>query len=196
MTHDLAWARREIGEIDAQMAQLFVSRMRAAEVVAEYKKTHGMPVLDVLQEEKVLRRNLEFVSDLRLRGYYTSFLQEILRLSKQYQYRLMEGLRVSYNGVEGAFAHIAAGRIFPNAALTAYGSFDDAYNAVVCGECDAAVIPIENSFAGEVGRAMDLMFNGELFVTGVDTLPIVQNLLGVPGGTVIDDNTAGGNLYK
>ncbi len=184
MTHDLAWARREIAGIDAQMAELFVERMRAAEVVEDKKKAHGMPVLDEAQEQKVMQRNLSFVPDLQIQAYYKSFMQEMLRLSKQYQYRLIEGMRVSYNGVEGAFAHIAAGRIFPNAVLTACASFDEAYDAVVRGDCDAAVIPIENSFAGEVGRALDLMFNGELFITGVYTLPIVQNLLAVPGGTL------------
>ena len=43
-------ARREINEVDAQMAELFVRRMRAAEKVAEYKKEHAIPILDVARE--------------------------------------------------------------------------------------------------------------------------------------------------
>ncbi len=184
MDTELDRARAEIGRIDAQMAQLFTERMHASAVVAAYKKSRALPVLDEAQEAKVLQRNIAHVREPLLQGYYTAFLQEMLRLSKQYQHRLMEGLTVAYNGVQGAFAHIAAARIFPGASLHAFGSFDEAYAAVRSGECDAAVIPIENSFAGEVGKAMDLMFGGDLYVTGMYTLPIVQNLLGVPGGSI------------
>ena len=39
-------ARKKINEIDAKMAALFEERMRAAELVAEYKKEHGLSILD------------------------------------------------------------------------------------------------------------------------------------------------------
>ena len=79
-------------------------------------------------------------------------------------------MKVAYSGIEGAFAHIAAGRIFPGQELQAYGDFRSAYEAVEKGDCDYAVLPIENSYAGEVGQVTDLMFQGSLFVNGVYTL--------------------------
>ena len=108
----------------------------------------------------------------------------MLDISKKYQHRLSEGLRVAYSGIEGSFASICAGRIFPEASRIPYKCFADAYNAVRSGECDLAVLPIENSYAGEVGQVADLMFDGDLFINGVYELPVSQCLLGVPGATV------------
>ena len=186
MSEDLQAIRKQIAQVDERMAELFVQRMRLAQDVAAYKKEYGLPVLDAEQEARVLERGAERVQDAQIGGYYRSFLQNMMDLSKQYQHRLMEGVKVAYNGVPGAFAHIAAGRIFPDAVLTAFGSFRDAYEAAASGACDYAVIPIENSYAGEVGPAMDLMFDGELYVTGVYTLPITQNLLAAPGARIAD----------
>ena len=46
MSNKLEEARKIINEVDAQMAELFVKRMRAAEMVAEHKKMYGLPILD------------------------------------------------------------------------------------------------------------------------------------------------------
>ena len=99
---------------------------------------------------------------------------------------MQSGLRVAYSGVEGAFAHIAAGRIFEGAERVSQKDFKSAYDAVVSGECDVAVLPIENSYAGEVGQTIDLIFSGELYINGIYELEVHQNLLGVEGATVED----------
>jgi prephenate dehydratase len=67
-----------------------------------------------------------------------------------------------------------------------YSDFKAAYDSVVRGESDVAVLPIENSYAGEVGQTMDLIFSGKLFINGIYELEIHQNLLGVPDATVED----------
>lgn len=95
-------------------------------------------------------------------------------------------MKIAYSGIEGAFAWIAAKRIFPKDDLVSFGDFKSAYHAVENGECDFAVLPIENSFAGEVGQVTDLLFRGNLFVNGVYTLEVVQNLLGVKGAKTED----------
>ena len=92
--------------------------------------------------------------------------------------------RIAYNGIEGAFASIAARKIFPNDTLVSFQDFRSAYQSVEKGKCDFAVLPIENSFAGEVSQVSDLMFHGSLFVTEVYELTVVQNLLGVKGTTI------------
>jgi len=176
-------AREEIRRVDAEMAELFRRRMAAAATVAAYKKDHGLPILDSAQEQRVLDRCLPLVPETELQGYYLSYLENLMDLSKRYQRLLTEGRRVAYSGVPGAFAQIAAERIFPDALLISCPSFEAAYSAVERGECDSAVIPIENSYAGDVNSVIDLMFEGDLYVTGVYSLPVMQNLLGVPGGT-------------
>ena len=183
---ELQQARQQIQEIDRQMAELFLRRMAAAKEIAAYKQARGLPVEDLRQEERLMDRAAALVPDPGLRAYYMQFLQSTLAVSKRYQHRLLEGARIAYSGVEGAFAYIAAKRIFPDGILVAHASFEEAYQAVAEGDCDSAVLPIENSFAGEVGQVTDLMFTGDLHVNGVYDLQVTQNLLGVPGATLAD----------
>ena len=189
MSNKLEEARRIINKVDAQMAELFVRRMHAAEMVYEHKKEWGLPILDKEREAAVIAQNVALVEEEALKGYYTDFLTQVMAVSRAYQYRLQNGLRVAYSGVEGAFAHIAAGRIFPESERVACGDFKAAYNAVVNGECDVAVLPIENSYAGEVGKTIDLIFSGNLYINGIYELEIHQNLLGLPDATIEDIQT-------
>ena len=182
-------ARKIINEVDAEMAALFVKRMRAAELVYEHKKEFGLPILDRKREDAVVEKNSALVEDPALKGYYIDYLKHVMALSRAYQYRMQNGLKVAYSGVEGAFAHIAAGRIFPEGNRVSHSDFKAAYEAVVKGECDVAVLPIENSYAGEVGQTVDLIFSGSLYVNGIYELDIHQNLLGVPGATIEDVKT-------
>ena len=182
----LEQARIMINEVDQGMAKLFVRRMEAAQMVAAYKREHGLAVLDEARERSVIESRLPYVEDETLKSYYVRFLQDVMDVSKMYQHRLMEGLRVAYSGVEGAFAHIAASRIFPDGTPVAFSDFAEAYAAVERGECDVCVLPVENSYAGEVAQVMDLIFNGSLFVNGMYTLPVAHNLLGIPGATLED----------
>lgn len=186
MSNKLEQARKIINEVDAQMAELFVKRMKAAEQISAYKTEYGLPIFDGQREKAVIERNAALVEDEILKGYYVDYLTHLMSVSRAYQHRLQSGLRVAYSGVEGAFAHIAAGRIFPQGNRVSYGDFKAAYEAVVKGESDVAVLPIENSYAGEVGQTIDLIFSGGLFINGIYELEIHQNLLGVPGARVED----------
>lgn len=189
MASKLEEARKIINEVDAQMAQLFVKRMRAAEMVYEHKKEFGLPILDQKREDAVIEKNSAYIEDDVLKGYYIDYLKHLMSVSRAYQYRMQSGLKIAYSGVEGAFAHIAAGRIFPGSSRISHTDFKAAYDAVVNGECDAAVLPIENSYAGEVGQTIDLIFSGGLFINGIYELEVRQNLLGIPGASAEDIRT-------
>ncbi len=186
MSDKLVEARKIINEVDSQMAQLFVKRMRAAEMVYEHKKEFGLPILDPKREAAVIEKNTAQVEDDVLKGYYIDYLRHLMSISRAYQYRMQNGLKVAYSGVEGAFAHIAAGRIFPESNRISCRDFKAAYHSVVNGECDVVVLPIENSYAGEVGQTMDLIFSGSLFINGIYELEIHQNLLGAPEAKIED----------
>ena len=96
---------------------------------------------------------------------------------------------VIFSGIEGSFAAIAAHRLFPEGEFSHAHSFKEAYEKVSDGSCDAAVLPIENSYAGEVGQVSDLMFGGDLQVRFIYELNISQCLLGVPGGSIEEIRT-------
>ncbi|WP_318662294.1 prephenate dehydratase [Treponema sp.] len=95
-------------------------------------------------------------------------------------------MKIAYSGIEGAFAHIATKRIFNGEELVSFSDFRSAYEAVENGMCNYAVLPIENSYAGEVAQVTDLMFQGNLFLNGVYSLNVIQNLLGTDGTELKD----------
>lgn len=186
MSNKLEQARNIINEVDAEMAKLFIKRMKAVEDICRHKMDFGLPILDQKREDAVIEKNSVLVESEVLKGYYIDFLKHMMSVSRAYQSRMQSGLKVAYSGVEGAFAHIAAGRIFPEGNRIAYSDFKAAYDSVVNGDSDVAVLPIENSYAGEVGQTIDLIFSGGLFINGIYELEIHQNLLGLPGATVDD----------
>lgn len=186
MANKLDEARNIINEVDSKMAELFVQRMKAAEMVFEHKKEFGLPILDTKREVAIIEKNVALIKEPSLQAYYIDYIKHLMSISRAYQYRMQSGLKVAYSGVEGAFAHIAAGRIFPDSNRISYRDFQSAYDSVVNGESDVAVLPIENSYAGEVGQTIDLLFSGSLFINGIYELQIHQNLLGVPGATIED----------
>ena len=174
-------ARVRINEIDAQMAKLFCERMNAVAQVAEYKRQVGMPVLDASREAEVIERNAALVTDDRLRAYYVHYLTYNMSLSRKYQHALLEGQRVAFSGVPGAFADIAASRIFPDGVRVPCADFRAAYDAVVNGSCDLAVLPVENSTNGDVSQVLDMAYAGALSLSGLYDLEIEQCLLAIPG---------------
>lgn len=179
-------AREIINETDKEIASLFEKRMDAVRLIAEYKQERGIPVFDAGREAEVVKTNLQYIENEEIKEFYVPFLKETMEISKRFQHRILEGMNIAYSGVEGAFAHIAAGRIFPDGNRISYPDFRAAYEAVEKGECDCAVLPIENSRAGEVGQVIDLLFSGSLYVNGMYSLDIRHNLIGLSGATEAD----------
>ena len=83
-------ARKEINEIDEAMAELFVRRMHAAEKVADYKRIHGLAILDEAREAEVIRRNSALIEEDEIREYYVRFLRNMMEISRDYQAKLIE----------------------------------------------------------------------------------------------------------
>lgn len=183
---DITEARKNIDRIDREMAELFAERMQAAAVVAAYKEEHGLPVEDKAREAEMIARNTERLPPA-YRPYYRNFLVGTITESKRYQRLLVSGLRVAYSGVEGAFAHVATMRIFGEPGeKVACPDFATAYRSVESGACHCAVLPIENSYAGDVGQVMDLAWRGSLTISGIYDLPLSQCLLAKPGVTLAE----------
>ena len=173
--------RKGISAIDKEMARLFVERMRLAGEVAAYKKANGLPVRDPEREAAVLDRNTRLVDDPVMQEYYIPFIKDLMSCSSAYQERLLEDMKVAYCGVPGAFAYVAAKRLYPTARLVPFQDFESAYKACESGLVDATILPLENSFAGDVGSVMDMAFSGSLYVNKMVDIEVCQNLLGVKG---------------
>ena len=77
-------ARSKINEVDSKIAELWAERMAAVADVSDYKREHGLPVLDSGRESALLEKNLENIPE-DLRGYYADFLKGVIGVSKKYQ---------------------------------------------------------------------------------------------------------------
>ena len=161
---ELKELRDEIRKTDEEMAELFVRRMKAVADVAEYKKEHGLAIEDADQEARVISERSPLVKDEVLREYYVQFLKDTMAVSKRWQHRLMFGQKIAFCSAKDDTGAAAVECIFPDASAVDYPSYAEAYEAVVKGDCDAAVLPFEVSYQGEVAKVVDLMFEGDLYV--------------------------------
>lgn len=176
-------ARKIIADTDKEIAVLFEKRMNAAVHVAEYKKANGIPIEDAVRENYLIETNSSLIENSEIRSYYVNFLKNTMKLSKDYQHKIIDGTRVAFSGVKGAFAEIAVKRIFPDAVAVPYSDFKSAYKSVENGECEVAVLPLENSYEGDVARVMDLTYFGSLFINGVYDMAVEQHLFALQEAT-------------
>jgi len=94
MSNKLEEARKVINEIDKEMISLYIKRMQAVRMVAEYKLENGLPVLDSSRESALKAKNLVELDDKELEKYYLEFFEGVLESSKDFQKELIE----KYNG--------------------------------------------------------------------------------------------------
>ena len=181
---DIKELRKNIDIIDKEMANLFEKRMEVAQEIALYKKEHGLPITDKNRENEVIKKNVNYINDENIKSYYVNFMKLVMEESKRYQSYILSGLRVAYSGIPGAFSHMAAKKMYPDCNYIAYPDFESAYKACESGEVDVVVLPIENSFAGDVGIVMDLTFGGSLYINQMLDLEIKQNLIGIKGSSL------------
>ena len=178
---ELSELREKINSIDDKIAELFEERMKVCGDIGEYKKEYSLPVRDKEREQAVLDKAAERIGNDILRPYYGDLQKKIMELSCSYQERLISGMKPAYSGVPGAYAYIATRRLFPSCEPYPYANFEQAYMAAETGECDCAVLPIENSYAGEVGAVMDMLYSGGLYISRILSLDVEHHLIGLPG---------------
>jgi len=179
-------AREKINAIDVQMRELFEQRMKAVEEVAEYKLKNNMKIFDPDREAEVIEKNSIKMQNEKLKLYYREYIQAVMDISKSYQESIVNCDTYGYQGVLGAFSHIATQRLFPHGKMKNYAAFEGAVKGVLNHEIAKAVLPFENSYTGEVGEILDLLFKYDVVIQSIYDLKINQNLLGLKGATLCD----------
>ena len=89
--------------------------------------------------------------------------------------------RVAFQGAPGAFSHEACVVLRPWDVAVAFETFAGAIDAVRSGDCDSALIPVENSTIGVVEPASTLVRDSGLPVVAEVWRPIRMALMAVPG---------------
>lgn len=92
-------------------------------------------------------------------------------------------VRVAYQGEPGAYSEEAVVTYFAGEPVTPVpcATFDDAFEQLSSGAVDVAVLPIENSYAGDVGEVYDLLRRTEVWIFDELALPIRHCLMALPG---------------
>lgn len=173
--------RDQIDEVDKQLTTLFETRMKLAAQVAQYKQKHNLPVLNTAREEQVIAKNVERLTNQNLAPFYEDFLQYTMNISKQYQTQILGQNKVAHQGVEGAFSHYVTTTLFPHAQLVSTPTFEDVFQLVEDGKVTYGVVPFENSTTGDVSGILDLCYSHQCYITQMYDLPVVQNILALPG---------------
>jgi prephenate dehydratase len=88
---------------------------------------------------------------------------------------------VAFQGVRGAYGEMAALQVALDAAPMGLPTFHEVLEAVVTGRADLGVIPVENSLAGTVYQALDLLPETDLHITGEIIQRVHHHLLALPG---------------
>ncbi len=168
--------RGRIDDLDAQVLKLLNERAALAREIgrlkgqgAKYRPDREAAVLD-----KTRARNTGPLSDEAAMRLQREVMSACLALEKP--------LTIAFLGPEGTFSHMAALKHFGSSALMApKRSAKEALRAVETGECDMALIPVENSSSGSVGQHLDLLIDTPLAVTGEAQLRVRFHLMSKTG---------------
>jgi len=90
---------------------------------------------------------------------------------------------IAFQGVLGAYSHLAARGAFPAMEPLPCPTFQDAFAAVEEGRAGLAMIPIENSLGGRVADIHHLLPESNLFIIGEYFQPVHHCLLVPKGGS-------------
>lgn len=171
--------RSELDAIDLRIVEALADRLRVIGVVSAFKETQAAQLRDRVREDALLQRLEGHARELRLDSHFVRRLfKEILDYSVRRQEdhlfarerRADQPTIVAYQGTDGAWGHIAAQRHFgvrgSDVEYRAFDTFREMLEAVGSGAAQYALLPIENTTAGSINDAYDLLAKMDLALVG------------------------------
>jgi chorismate mutase/prephenate dehydratase len=169
----IAGRRAAIDRLDGELVRLVSERARLAQEIGRLKGDG--PVYRPEREAEVLRRaaaaNPGPLPDESLGRVFAEIISACRALEQR--------LRVAYLGPAGTFSEMAVAKHF-GAAVEGVpaASIDEVFRSAETGATQFAVVPVENSTEGAVGRTLDLMLQTPLAICAEVVLRVHQNLMG------------------
>ncbi len=189
----LETVRKKISEIDDRILELLGQRRTLAHEVIKVKDEHKMPLRDTQREEALLSNLIRKGRELKLDAHLiTRVFHEIIDDSIRSQQNLLQknlnpdrgpSRRIAYQGIDGAYSHLAAKKFFGDALDAAnfmgYSSFAEVVGAVEEGVADYGMLPVENTTAGSINEVYDILSRTRLSIVGEEIFRVEHCLIGL-----------------
>jgi chorismate mutase / prephenate dehydratase len=193
MSKELNLIREQLDKIDHQILEALAERQKYIVQVAQLKSEQDLRLRDTQREKTQLARLLDAGRSLGLDAYFvTRLFRHILDYSIRYQQECLAAqqqpdrqaggpLIVAFQGVEGAYSQIAATKHFGPRGVEivclGYETFQQMLEAVKSGAAQYGMLPIENTTAGSINEAYDLLARMNLPVVGEEVLSVEHCLV-------------------
>ncbi len=199
---DLENIKEQLDALDGQMSELFARRMDLTAQMAKARQEQGLVPMDLAGQREAKARFQQTAGE-DLSGYAGVVYGTLQDVAQSYEASLLkkpsalcgriakslentaqlfpESATVACQGVEGAYAQIAADKLFPDAHISYVKSFEAVFSAIASGFCRYGVLPLENSTAGSVNRIYDLMMQYNFSIVRSVRLKVDHNLMVRPG---------------
>ena len=172
MADDIATRRAAIDALDAEIVRLVNERAGHAREIGRLKGDG--PVYRPEREAQVLRRAMAAnpgpLSADALGRIFVEVISACRGLEAQ--------LKVAYLGPPGTFSEMAVAKQFGGTVeAIAHDSIDEVFRSVETGGAQFAVVPVENSSEGAIGRTLDLLLATPLRICAEVVLRVHQNAM-------------------
>ncbi len=191
--------RKKIDELDQELVRLITERLEVATEIGFYKKEKGMKILDRSREEEVIQKNLGRVTNETFAPYVESLLEKLMSVSRDAQSDIVIENRtpisaiikmpeisekvvnpvVAYGGVKGSYGEQALIQYFGDVEERSFKTFNEVIDAVVDGEVDYGVLPIENTSTGGILEVERLLEKDNVYIVGETIVQVAHCLLGL-----------------
>lgn len=194
MSENINTIRKKLDDIDRTILKALAERQGLVKEVSDLKLKNEQGIRDLEREEQLLNRIRDIAHEVGLDRYFAEHLfREIITNSVRYQTHSLvdhqnartgaDTIRVSYQGTDGAYSHLAATRHFSEryAQVDAigYDTFQQAAQALMDKKVDYAILPIENTTAGSINDTYDIVGNENIHIVGEEILKVVHCLMSV-----------------
>lgn len=167
--------RAEIDKLDAEILDRLSRRASLAIAIGHAKQAAGLPIHDPGRETALLSRLVAANSGPLPAEAVRGIFQLVVRACRN----LEQPPRVACLGPPGTFSHQAALAHFgPGTEMMPQPDLPEVAEAVVRGETEFGVLPVENSIEGVIGVSFDLVAEHGLHVIAECVLPIHLFLVG------------------
>lgn len=85
-------SRKEIDEIDEQIAKLFEKRFETVRDVIAYKIENRLPILNSDREKEITEKNVNLIEDEDVQPYFRAWYENLLTLSKEFQKEIQDDM--------------------------------------------------------------------------------------------------------